>query len=128
MYYTVFNHNTSDEDLIEDFEKTMKKLELEPLFTDEHKSTSITVSWAMLKNLVNGGSSYQTLKTFSDYIKTSDDNKMYASVMLRTLNMPANFENLIKNVKKVNEYISHGILDKHMHNKWNIVWYNEDLY
>lgn len=128
MYYTVFNHNTTDEELIEKFEDTIQRLDIEPLFTDEYRSTSISVSWAMLKNLVNGGSSYQVLKNFSDFIHTSDDNKMYASVMLRTLYQPSNFENLIKNIKEVNQYISHNIDDKHLDNKWNIVWYNEELY
>lgn len=128
MRYTVFNHNTTDEELIEKFEDTIQRLDIEPLFTDEHRSTSISVSWAMLKNLVNGGSSYQVLKNFSDFIHTSDDNKMYASVMLRTLHQPNNFENLIKNIKEVNHYISHNIDEQHQHNKWNIVWYNEELY
>lgn len=133
MSYIVFNHNTTDDELIEKFEDKIQRLELEPLFTDEHKSTSISVSWAMLKSVVNGGSAYQTLSQFSDHINASKtdkskDNQMYASTMLRTLNTPVNFDGLIKNIKKVNEYLSHKVIDEHKHNKWNIVWYNEELY
>lgn len=129
MEYVVFSHSTVDETLIEEFEKVMKDFELSSLFTEEHKSTSIKVDYLDLKSVINkSGASVSHLQDFSKFIQTSDDNKMYASVMLRTLNTPRTFKQMMNIIKKTNDYISHKIADEHMFNMWNIVWYNEDLY
>ena len=129
MTYFVFEHQTTDEQLIKEFNKSMKKLDLEPLFTDEHRSTPIKVDYLHLKSVANKtGASIPHLQLFSDFIHMSDDNKMYASVMLRTINQPTTFKSFMDTIKAINNYIQHGILPKYLHNTWNIVWYNEDLY
>lgn len=128
MEYIVFNHSTIDDELIEKFNDTIDRLELDSLFTDEHRSSEIKVDYLDLKSVVNKtGASVSRLEQFSTNIKKSDDNKMYASVMLRTLNQPKTFKQFMKIIKEVNEYIE-TVKEEHMFNVWNIVWYNEELY
>lgn len=128
MEYTVFTHSTVDETLIEKFNDTIDRLEIDSLFTHENKSTTIKVDYLDLKSVVNKtGASVSPLEDFSRNIKKSDDNKMYASVMLRTINQPRTFKQFMKIIKDINSYIK-TVNDEHMFNMWNIVWYNEDLY
>lgn len=128
MDYIVFSHSTIDETLIEKFNDTIDRLELDSLFTDEHRSSEIKVDYLDLKSVVNKtGASVIPLQEFSSNIKKSDDNKMYASVMLRTLNQPRTFKQFMKIIKDINSYIK-TVNDEHMFNIWNIVWYNEELY
>lgn len=128
MEYIVFLHSTVYETLIEEFNDTIDRLELDSLFTDEHRSTSIKVDYLDLRSVVKkNGASVIPLQEFSSNIKKSDDNKMYASVMLRTLNTPRTFKQFMKMIKDINAYIK-TVNNEHMFNVWNIVWYNEDLY
>jgi len=128
MEYIVFTHSTVDETLIEKFNDTIDRLQLDSLFTDEHRSTSIKVDYLDLKSVTNkSGASVSPLEEFSRNIEMSDDNKMYASVMLRTLNQPRTFKQFMKIIKDINSYIK-TVDGDYLYNVWNIVWYNEDLY
>ena len=127
MYFNVFNHNSSNEERIEEFEKFFIRFELEPLFTYENRMTSVTVGDIDLRAVVNGRYT-EDLKKLSDFIHIADDNKMYNSALFKMLYNQKTFSNFMKIVRKINDYIEHGIDDNRMGNTWNIVWYNEDLY
>ena len=127
MYFNVFNHLSNNEERIEEFEKFFIRFELEPLFTYENRMTSVTVGDIDLRAVVNGRYT-EDLKKLSDFIHIADDNKMYNSALFKMLYNQKTFSNFMKIVRKINDYIEHGIDDNRMGNTWNIVWYNEDLY
>lgn len=127
MRYTVFNHISNNEERIEEFEKFFIRFELEPLFTYENRMTSVTVGDIDLRAVINGRYT-EDLKKLSDFIHIADDNKMYNSALFKMLYKQKTFSNFMKIVRKINDYIEHGIDENRMGNTWNIVWYNEDLY
>lgn len=127
MNFTVFNHQSNNEERIEEFENFFIRYDLQPLFTHENRMTSVTVGDIDLRAVINGRYT-EDLKKLSDFIHMADDNKMYESSLFKMLYQPTTFTSFMKIVRKINDYIEHGIDDDRLGNTWNIVWYNEDLY
>ena len=52
--FTIFDYVFNDEELEEEFENYFVRNDLQSLFTNEHRSSPIRVSWTEARALVNG--------------------------------------------------------------------------
>lgn len=126
---TVFNYRTMDEDLIQDFEDFIEYNNLLPLFTNEHRVKNISIGHNEMIGVLKVGGNYRTdLTEFADLIAMSNDNKMYESSMMEILHDAGSFQQFMKRVRKISQYIKHVIGINHLFNTWNIVWYTKEVY
>ena len=79
---------------------------------------------------VKEGANAKYFKDFSDYllIANSNKNKMFNSETLKIIHTAKTLTELVTIIKKVMDYVDNGILDKHLHNTWNILWYTKEVY
>jgi len=125
--FQVFDVISINTELEEEFYKTLHKFNLEPLFTNEHRSTPIKVTDNDLRAVVNeGGAYHEPLKEFSSYLSMANDNKSYEEAVFRILYNARSFQGLMNNMKKHMKYID-SIIEERKFNTWNIVWYNKEL-
>ena len=124
----LFDIKSMDQELEYKFYQFFKIYNLDPLFTDAHKTKQIPVSDNDLRAVVNpGGAYHNTLKYFADYLLVATDNQMVEEAIFRIIESKNSFRGMMNNLKKVKEEIETSINSKHMFNMWNIVWYNKDL-
>lgn len=125
--FMIFEYRFNDPELEEDFNDFFHRYNLNPLFTNEHRAGTITVTWADARSVTNEGGSYaKTLKEFADLINSANDNKSYSEAMFKILYESRTFQGLMSNIRKVMQYIR-SIPDDRLHNKWNIVWYDKTV-
>lgn len=127
--FNLFSPLFNNDELEEEFNNFFYKYNLVPLFTNEHRTSPITVTYLDARSTVKpGGSYHEQLKDFSDVLNMANDNKMYESSVFKIIYQAKTFQSLMKNIKKVKEYIESDIDEKHLFNTWNIVWYNKEVY
>ena len=126
--FQIFYHVSNNEELIKDFDKFFSLYDLEPLFTDEHRAQPIKVTDTDLRSVAITGKYRRDLQEFADLIAMANTNKMYQSTMFRVLYKATTFQKLMSNIRKINEYLTREVGVSYLHNSWNIVWYNEQLY
>lgn len=131
--FTVFDYAFDDEELQQEFEEFFMMNNLYPLFTNEHHSPSVRVSWADARNVVNGGSYAKMLESIADDIHSSTSNKKYEEEMFMILYKSNSVRGMALNHAKISDYLIHitdpskDLEGKYEKNKWNIVFYNDDL-
>lgn len=124
----LFDVLSMNEELENEFHNFFYKYNLTSLFTNEHRTSSITVTDLDLRSVVNPNNKYhKLLKEFGDYLTWSTDNKSYEEALFRIIHEARSFQGLMKNIQKLKDYIENGIDVKKMFNMWNIVWYNKEL-
>ena len=158
--FQVFNFMFDDEELEEEFHRFFNSYNLNVLFTLEHNSKPISVTYMEAKRVVNVAGSYKErylnknydpdknrqkqyytrtrhvkegdygkyFKEFSDYLHMADDNKMYNLSTFKLIYTATTLTELVNIIRKVMQYVSHEIWAKHLHNTWNILWYNKEVY
>ena len=128
--FNVFNFVFNDEELEEEFENFFLTNNLLPLFTNEHHSTPIRVSYTEARSVVNGGAYAKKLLSIADDIHTSTHNKKYEEEMFMILYSANSLTAMANQSEKIAEhidYIKSFKSEKRTDNKWNIVFYNDDL-
>lgn len=125
--FQIFEPLFNNEELENEFNNFFYKYNLTPIFTNEHRAGSITVTYIDAKSVVNSGGSYhETLKELADLISMNNDNKSYEEALFRLIYKPRSFQGFMNYVKKHIELIS-SIEEEFLFNMWNIVWYAEEL-
>lgn len=124
---TIFEPKFNNPELEQEFYNFFTRYDLQALFTNEHRATSISVTYLDAKSVVNtSGSYHNTLKKFTDYLHLAQDNKKYEEAIFRIIYEARSFQGLINNIKKHMQYMD-SLLEQHKFNSWNIVWYNKEM-
>lgn len=124
----IFEPLFKDEELREEFNDFWYKYDLMPLFTNEHRSTPITVTYVDARSVINtSGSYHKSLLEMSDLLTVGDDNKMYEEALFRVIYNARSFQSLMQNIRQILIYARTEIDQNHEFNTWNIVWYNKEL-
>ena len=126
--FQIFEPRFNDEELESEFNNFFHKYNLTPLFTNEHRAGSISVTYVDARSVINTtGSYHKTLKEFSDLLTIANDNKSYEESLFKIIYEARSFQGLMKTIKKIMDNIK-TIDPSHMFNLWNIVWYNKEVY
>ncbi len=126
--FQIFEPRFNNDELEEEFNNFFHKYNLTPLFTNEHRAGSISVTYLDAKSVINAGGSYhETLKEFADLLSIANDNKAYEEALFKIIYEARSFQGLMITIKKLMKYIQ-TIDDNHLFNLWNIVFYNKDVY
>ena len=124
--FTIFDYVFNDEELEEEFENYFVRNDLQSLFTNEHRSSPIRVSWTEARGLVNGTYSKDLLQ-MQEILAIGIDNKMYESAVFRIIYNSRSMQGLVNRIRKINSYYLNDINEEHEFNTWNIVWYHKEL-
>lgn len=117
-----------DEEVNKEFNDFFTKFDLLPLFTNEHRTGKITVTYTDARSVIMSGGSYnKELKKFKDVLTYAQDNKKYESAVFKIIYGVKTFQGLMNKIKKVRRYIQHEIQINHAYNTWNIVFYSDQL-
>lgn len=123
----LFNVLTVDDQRENDFYAFFYKYALMPLFTDEHRTTNITVTDNDVRSVINtGGTYHKLLKELSQLLTIQNEKDMFQEAMLKLIDTPTSFQKFMNNVKKVINHLKTVTID----NKtriWAIVFYMDDL-
>ena len=124
--FTIFDYVFNDEELEEEFESYFVSNDLQSLFTNEHRSTPIRVSWTEARGLINGTYSKDLLQ-MKEILTIGTENKMYESAVFRIIYNSRSIQGMVNRIRKINSYYLNDINPEHEFNTWNIVWYNKEL-
>lgn len=98
-----------------------------PLFTQESRTTPITVRLPDAESVIkSGGKANTILKEFANLMAWGQDNKNFERAIFKILHESRNWNSFLKNVEAHNIYVNYIIEPAHQHNAWNIVWYDKD--
>lgn len=126
--FQIFEPRYNNDELDQEFHNFFHKYNLTPLFTNEHRAGSITVTYVDARSVINpGGSYHETLKEFADLLTIGNDNKSYEEALFKIIYEARSFQGLMKTIRKLMDYIK-SLDPEHMFNMWNIVFYNKDVY
>ena len=131
--FTVFDYAFDDEELEQEFEEFFITNNMLPMFTNEHRSTPISVSYVEARSVINGGAYAKKLQSIVDDIHSSTNNKKYEEEMFMILYKSNSVRGMALNHAKISDFIIHitdpsnDLEGKYEKNKWNIVFYNDDL-
>ena len=126
--FQIFEPRFNNEELENEFHNFFHKYNLNSLFTNEHRTSSISVTYVDARSVINtDGSYHETLKELADFISMANDNKSYEEAMFRLIDKPRSFQGFINYARKTLEFIKSQIEEEDMENFWNIVWYAKEL-
>ena len=124
--FTIFEYVFNDEELEEEFENYFIRNDLLSLFTNEHDSTKIRVSWTEARGLING-TYVKDLMQMKEILTIGTDNKMYENAVFRIIYNSRSMQGMVNRIRRINSYYLNVIDEEHEFNTWNIVWYNKEL-
>ena len=124
-FKNLFDLLATNQNDIEDFKKFFDVFNMEPLFTNAHRTSNIKVSWVDMRNVINQGRYYDTMVDFSNIMSMNQNNLMFEDALFDIINSTISFQKMIDNMDKLIAYIHNKIKDEHQFNKWNIVFYAE---
>ena len=125
----IFNVNTVNEEVEQEFHEFFYKYNLLPLFTNEHRASPITVTDSDARSVIKPSNSYhKVLIEFSDLMNMASDNKMYESALFKIIYNANTFQGMMNQIKRLIKFIANEIDNKHLFNTWNIVWYTKEVY
>src|SRR5699024_4117960 len=126
--FQIFEPRFNDEEIESEVNNFFQKYKLTPLFTNEHKTGSINITYVDERSVINTtGSNHKTLKEYSNLLTIANDNKSYEESLFKIIYEERSFQGLMKTIKKLMDNIK-TIDPSHMFNLWNIVWYNKEVY
>ena len=113
------------DELIANFEDFFYRENLIVLFTNEHRTSQIRVSWSDARSIFNDGAWAQELKTLSLYINEATDNKMYEEAIMSIIYNKSTFAHFMSGVRRLTQFLQSEIDGefKSEKNMWNIVYY-----
>src|SRR5699024_12631220 len=118
----------NDKELETEINNYFHKYNLTSLFTNEHRSGSITLTYVDARSVINtDGSYHNTLKEFADLLTIGNDNKSYEEALFKIIYESRSFQSFMKKIKDLLEYAK-SIDPENLNNLWNIVFYNKDVY
>lgn len=124
-----FDFKFNDDELESEFYDFFYRNNLTPLFSNDHRTSNITVTYLDARSIVKGSGKYANmLKGFSDILMWATDNKSYEEAIFKMIDQARSFQGLMNTIDKIKTFIETDIDVKHLFNTWNIVWYNKDLY
>lgn len=123
----IFTIRFNDEELEEELHKFFNVNNLLPLFSNEHRANHITVSYVEARSVVNPTGKYRRVfEDFSEVLTIANDNKSYEEALFKIIYESRTMQGLVNKLKRYMKYINQ-IDQNHLHNTWNIVWYNKQL-
>lgn len=125
--FTVFDPMFNNEELENEFHSFFYKNNLSALFTNEHKTSPIKVTYLDAKSVLNNGKYASLLKDFSSKLSMANNNQMYNEATFKILQKASTFQKMMNNIKNILEEF-YTTEDGYLHNFWNIVFYNKDLF
>lgn len=124
----LFSVRTTDEQRENDFYAFFYKYNLMPLFTDEHRTTNISVSDNDVRAVINpGGAYHEPLKEFAQLLTIQNSNDMFQEAMLRLIDSANSFRKFMNNIRKLLAYLKSIKIDKRKDRIWAAVFYMDDL-
>lgn len=147
----IFEPRFNDDELYQEFLNFFETYGLLPLFTNEHRAGSITVTYVDARSVVlrggdkdrmlnspkeaerkkakfyqskGDGADRKTLLKFADYLQLYNDNQMYEDDLFFIIYESKTFRQMIERIKKLMRYIDHQMKKEHEFNMWNVVWYD----
>lgn len=124
----LFDVKTINEELENEFYNFFVKWDLLALTTDAHRTSSITVTDADARAVTNYGGAYnKDLKKLSELMNYATTNLSYQQAIFSLIEEPKSFQRFMNKVRKVNNYIEREIRLEHQFNRWNVVFYEDDL-
>lgn len=127
-FKNLFTVTTVKEEVEEEFFNFFVKWDLFPLTTDSHRTGTIKVTDSDARAVFNHGGAYnKDLKKLSELMNHVNGNKAFDRAIFSLIEEVKYFQKFMVNVRKVNNYIEREIMLEHQYNRWNIVYYTEDL-
>lgn len=124
----VFDYAFNDVELQQEFENFFIRNDLLPLFSNEHRSTPIKVSWIDARSILSENGAYRkAFLDLSEVVNMATGNKKYEQAVFKMIYESRSLQKL-KNIsqKVVNKFIE--TTNKSQDNFWNIVFYTKDVY
>lgn len=125
--FTVFDFKFSDEKLQQVVIDFFQREQLQPLFTNEHRSTPISVSWIEARNIEKKGSYYQKIAQIQELLMYAQGNKKYEQAVFKMIYESKTIQKLA-NISERATKLFIEITDKQEDNFWNIVFYTKEVY
>lgn len=126
--FQIFEPRFNDEELETEFNNFFHKYNLTALFTNEHRSGSISITYVDARSVINtSGSYHNTLKEFADLLTIGNDNKSYEEALFKIIFEARSFQSFMKKIRDLLNYAK-TVDSKDLNNLWNIVFYNKDVY
>ena len=146
----IFDPKFNDDELYQEFLNFFETYGLLPLFTNEHRAGSITVTYVDARSVVlragdkdeilkspnekvrqkakfyqpkEHGKDRATLLKFAEYLKLYNKNQMFEDDLFYIIYESKDFRQMIRRIKQMMNYIDHKISNDYKYNMWNIVWY-----
>lgn len=127
--FTVFDFMFNNEELENKFINFFKVNNLDAMFTNEHRTAPIKVSYVDAKAVINENGKYaKNLRNISDILSVGQNNQMYNEATFKILNEATTFQKMMNNIRRILNQYHVKTWDKHKKNIWNIVYYNKDLF
>lgn len=124
----IFEPRFNNEELEEEFNKFFFKNNLTPLFTNEHRAGSISVTYLDARSVIKPGGSYnKTLLEFADILQMNWDNKSFEEALFKMIYEARSFGKLMKIIEETIRYV-YDLDEDRQHNMWNIIWYTKEVY
>lgn len=126
--FQVFDFAFTNEELENEFHNFFYKYGLTPLFTNEHRSPPIKVSYVDARSVVKEGGKYnRELKDFADLLNLFNDNKSYEEALFKILYTSRSMQSMMNKIREISRFYT--TLDyKHQKNLWNIVFYTKEKF
>lgn len=124
----VFDYKFIDDELEDNFNDFFTNFDLLALFTNEHRTGKISVSYVEARSVINPGGAYnKVLKDFHDKLSYAQGNKKYEQAIFQIIYGAKSFTTVMNRIKKLNRFIDNEINIEHSYNTWNIVFYDNSL-
>ena len=122
----IFDFKFSNEELQNEFLNFFPKFDLMPLFTNEHRSNNISVTYLDARSVISNGKYARDLKDLSDILSLQTTNKSYEEAIFSIIYRASTFQKLMANIRKLNAEFA-KTEDGKIGNFWNIVFYSNIL-
>ena len=117
-----------DRELVADFHEFFYMNNLIQLFTNEHFTGQINVSYLDARSVVYKDTYRRDFDNLSYLLENAQDNKMYEEAVFKIIHHANGFQKMMQNIRKLNAYFSGEIKEEHKFNLWNIVYYNDEFF
>lgn len=129
--FTVFEYRFDNPELQEEFEKFFKINAIQPLFTNEHRSTPIYVSYVEAINIVKRGTYAKKIEKLHDILHFATGNKKYEQAIFKMIYESRSIQklaNISERAKELYNELLKTASEKKQENFWNIVFYTKEVY
>lgn len=125
--FTLFDFKFTDERLQKVVIDFFQRNGLQPLFTNEHRSTPISVSWIEARNIEKQGSYYKKINDLQEVLVLAQGNKKYEQAVFKMIYESKTIQKL-SNISERATDLFLELSKKQEENFWNIVFYTKEVY